>query len=262
VLDQVLLRLAVYIEKLAKIKGKVKGAMMYPAIIVLVAGLVIAAIMIFVIPQFQELFAGSGRELPYLTQIVINISNQFKRFWYLFIIVFGGIPFAIMKYYGTEEGRKNIDIVLIRAPVFGPLVQKSAIARFSRTLGTLLTAGVRILDSLDIAGQTTGNYVVEKALEKAKDSISRGRTLVEPLSKEPFIPAMVSQMIAIGEQTGALDQMLGKMADFYEDEVETAAGTMTSLVEPILMVVLGGIVAVIVIAMYLPIFDLANTVGG
>ena len=262
VLDEVLNRLAIYIEKSVKLKGKIVGALWYPAAIIVVAFIVIAAILVFVIPSFKDLFAESGKELPWLTQFVITLSEGFQEYWYLILGFCFMVPISIKAYYNTPEGRKNIDSLLIEVPVFGPLIQKGAVARFSRTLSTLLAAGVRIIDSLEISASTAGNYVIEHALLKAKDSISRGRTITEPIQNEKFIPDMVGQMIGVGEQTGNLDQMLGKIADFYEDEVENAAETMTSLIEPLLMVVLGGIIAVLVIAMYLPIFGLADAVGG
>lgn len=262
VLDTVLNRLATYIEKSTKIRQKVTGALWYPAVVILVAFGVITGILIFVIPNFVSLFKSSGKPLPALTKWVIDASEFFQTHWYFIIGIVIGVPFLIHRYYKTKDGRKVIDHILIKVPVFGTLIQKSAIAKFSRTLSTLLSAGVRIIDSIDIAANTTGNYVIEQSLLKAKDSISVGKTLVEPLAKEPFIPPMVAQMIMVGEQTGALDTMLGKIADFYEDEVETAAASLTSLIEPMLMVFLGGIVAVLVIAMYLPIFEMANVIGG
>lgn len=261
VLDTVLNRLAEYIEKSVKLRGKVTGAMWYPAAIIAVAILVISGIMIFVIPNFVKMFAQSGQELPVLTQFVVNASHFFSQYWWLMLGAAVGGIYAIRTYYETEDGRKVIDKIMIDMPVMGTLIQRSAIARVSRTLSTLLSAGVRIMDALDIAGATAGNYVIEKAMIDAKDVVSRGRALAEPLSKVKYFPSMVTQMIAIGEQTGNIDSMLAKVADFYEDEVEGAADAMTSMIEPILMVVLGGIIAVIVIAMYLPVFSLAGAVA-
>lgn len=261
VLDEVLDRLADYIEKAATLKGKVTGALWYPAIILLVAFGVIAGIMIFVIPQFVEMFEGMGQELPALTVFVINASKFFVAFWWAIIAVLFTIPTAIKKYYATPDGRKVIDQIVIELPLFGGLVQKGGIAKMSRTLSTLLGAGVRIMDSIDIASSTAGNYILERELLKAKDAVSKGKNLADPLSQTKYFPVMVCQMIRVGEDTGNLDQMLGKVADFYEDEVEATAEAMTSLVEPLLMVGLGGIIAVLVIAMYLPIFNLASAVG-
>jgi type IV pilus assembly protein PilC len=261
VLETVLNRLAEYIEKSVKLRGKVKSAMFYPAAIVVVAIIVIAFIMVFVVPKMSEMFKQNGQALPALTTFVINLSNFVQSYWYLMAAVLVAIPMVIKMYYETDEGRKNLDAILIQMPVFGDLIKKSAIARFSRTLSTLLTSGVRIMDALEISSATTGNWMIEKALLETKEAVSRGKTLAEPLTKIPYFPNMVTQMISIGEQTGNIDQMLSKVADFYEDEVENATDAMTSLMEPILMVVLGGIIAVIVIAMYLPIFSMANGVG-
>lgn len=262
VLDVVLNRLAEYIEKSVKLRGKIVGAMWYPAGIVLVAIIVIAGIMIFVIPSFVKMFKQSGQELPALTRFVVNCSDFFKDYWYLIFGTLIGAFFALRTYYETADGRKIIDRILIDIPVMGSLVQRGAIARVSRTLSTLLGAGVRIMDALEIAGSTAGNYVIEKAILEAREFVSRGRTLAEPLQKVKYFPSMVVQMISIGEQTGNIDIMLSKVADFYEDEVEAAAEAMTSMMEPLIMVVLGGIIAVIVIAMYLPVFNLAGAVSG
>ncbi len=261
-LDLVLSRLAVYIEKAVKIQGKIKGALVYPAAIVFVAFGVIAAIMIFVIPKFQSLFAGAHQQLPAITQLVVHCSDFFVHYWYVIIgAIVAGI-FAIKEYYQTPVGREQIDRFLLVTPIFGPLIQKGAIAKFTRTLSTLLSSGVGIIEALDISARVVGNVQIEKAIIRARDSISEGKTIVAPLSKEKFIPQMVVQMIAVGEQTGNLDQMLGKIADFYEDEVDVAVGALTSIIEPVLMIVLGGIIAVVVIAMYLPIFQMAGAVTG
>jgi len=261
VLDGVLNRLADYIEKSVQLRGKVTGAMWYPAIIILVAIGVISAILIFVVPNLARMFASSGQQLPALTMMVIDASNFIQEKWYLIIMAVVGAVFGFRFYYATPDGRKTIDAMLIEIPVFGGLIQKSSIARVSRTLATLLTAGVRIMDALDIAAAVAGSWVIEKSMVDAKEFVARGRTLAEPLSKVRYFPPMVTQMISIGEQTGNMDTMLSKIADFYEGEVEAATDAMTSLIEPILMVVLGGIIAVIVVAMYLPIFNLAGTVS-
>ncbi len=262
VLEVILNRLAQYIETSVKLKGKVKGALFYPAAIVVVAIIVVTFIMIFVVPKMAEMFKQSGQKLPALTIFVCNASDFVVHFWYVIAAVLFLVPTAIKMFHDTPDGRKVLDAIFIKVPVFGDLIKKSAIARFSRTLSTLLASGVRIIDALEISAGTTGNWMIEKALLDARDAVSRGQTLAEPLVQVPYFPNMVTQMISIGEQTGNIDQMLAKVADFYEDEVESATDAMTSLMEPILMVVLGGIIAVIVIAMYLPIFSMANTAGG
>lgn len=262
VLDTILNRLATYIEKSVKLRGKIKGAMYYPAAIIVVAILVISAILIWVIPNFVSMFEQSGQELPALTQMVIDLSEFFISYWWA---VFGGLiglGVGLKSYYGTSDGRKTLDGLFLQIPLLGDLIKKGAIARFSRTLSTMLTSGVRIVDALDIASSTTGNYVLEQVLLSSKDAISKGRTLSEPMSRSNHIPEMVTQMIAVGEQTGNLDSMLEKVADFYEDEVETAADALTSMIEPLMMVFLGGIIAVLVVAMYLPVFSMASAVSG
>jgi type IV pilus assembly protein PilC len=260
-LDGVLNRLAEYIEKSVKMKGKIVGALWYPGAIVVVATGVIVGILVFVIPQFVAMFEGMGQELPTLTQWVINASKMVQKYWYLVIAIVVGIPLSLKTYYATENGRKILDAFILDVPIFGDLILKGSIARFTRTLSTLLQAGVRIMDSLEIAANTAGNWIIESAIQKAKTSVSKGKTLAEPLKQEKYMPNMVVQMISVGEQTGNLDTMLGKIADFYEDEVDQAANTLTSMIEPLLMVFLGGIIAVLVVAMYLPIFNMANVVG-
>lgn len=261
VLEAVLKRLAEYIETSVKLRGKVKGALFYPVAIIVVAIVVVTFILIFVVPKMAQMFKQSGQTLPTLTLFVVGASNFIMHYWYILLAMGIGIPMLLKMYYDTEEGRKTCDAILIDVPVFGDLIKKAAIARFSRTLGTLLSSGVRIIDALDISATTTGNWMIEKALIETKEQVSKGKTLAEPLSKVRYFPNMVTQMISIGEQTGNIDQMLNKIADFYEDEVENATEAMTSLMEPALMVVLGGIIAVIVVAMYLPIFNMANTVS-
>lgn len=260
-LDQILNRLAQYIEKSVKIQGKIKGAMVYPVAIIVVAGVVVSALLIFVIPKFQSLFQQSGEDLPTLTKYVVFASDAFRNYWYL---IFGGIGigvFSLIQYYQTPGGRQTCDAVLIDVPVLGTLIQKGAIARFTRTLSTLLGSGVGIIEALEISSRVVGNHVVERAITRSKDAISEGKSLTVPLSKEKYIPHMVTQMIGVGEQTGNLDTMLSKVADFYEDEVDVAVGALTSILEPLMMVVLGGIIAILVVAMYLPIFNLAANVG-
>lgn len=260
ILDGILSRLAIYMEKSEKIKGQVKGAMVYPSVIIAVSALVITGILVFIIPKFQEFYAGSGKAPPALTMFVVSISNAMVQHWAILLGCIVGGPILIMQYVQTPGGRDQLDTVLMKAPLFGPVVQKSSIARLSRTLSTLLSSGVGVLDAIEIAAKTSGNVVVERALIRCRESVSQGRPFASPLAKEKVFPDMVVQMISIGEQSGSMDQMLAKIADFYEEEVETAVKSMTSLIEPLLMVVLGGIIAFIVIAMYLPVFNMADTV--
>jgi type IV pilus assembly protein PilC len=262
ILDGILMQLSTYMEKSEKIRKQVQGALVYPAAIMFVAAIVVVGILVFVIPQFQELYKGAGKELPMITQIVVAISNMFITKWYLVLIGVVGIPYVIMQYYKTPEGKYFFDRFLIRTPVFGELIQKSAIAKMTRTLATLLSSGVSVIEALEIAAKTAGNGVIEDALHRCKESVTAGKPLAAPLLKEPMIPDMVTQMISIGEQSGSMDIMLGKIADFYEDDVENAVKAMTSLIEPLLMIVLGGIIAVLVTSMYLPIFDMANLQSG
>lgn len=260
-IDSILERLAAYIEKSIKIKGKVTGALFYPAGILLVAGIVIYVILAFVIPKFEALFTSSGQEIPWLTQQVVNLSHFMVDYWWLiFGLLFGAI-YSFAVYYRSENGRATCDAIFIRLPLIGSLIQKNAIARFTRTFSTMISCGVPILEGLDISAKVVGNAVLERTFLKAKDVISQGKSIVIPLAADPFIPDMMVQMIGVGEQTGALDTMLGKIADFYEEEVDYAVSAMTSMIEPIMMVFLGGIIAVIVVAMYLPIFNLAGAAG-
>ncbi len=259
-IDAILNRLAVYIEKAVKIKSQVKGALVYPVAILIVAFVVVAGLLVFVIPKFEAVFSSSGQELPGLTKMVVAMSKIFMSYWWAIIGGIVGGVFLLINYYRTDEGKKTIDAVLIDLPFIGDLIQKSATARFTRTLATLLGSGVSIMEALEIASKVTGNHVIENALLRAREAISEGKSLTVPLAKEKYIPQMVTQMIGVGEQTGNIDQMLNKVADFYEDEVDVAVGALTSVMEPILMVVLGGIVAVMVIAMYLPIFNMAGSV--
>lgn len=262
VLDQVLMRLAEYIEKSVKLQGKIKGAMSYPVVVLFIAMAVVVGLLVFVIPKFVSIFQSSGQEIPALTVMVINMSNFVRQKWY----ILGGIAFAtyfgFISYVHTPQGRSTLDNILVRVPVFGDFIIKSAMAKFSRTLSTMLSAGVAIMDALQIAANTAGNSIIEEALLKSKASVAKGKLLSVPLAQEAFIPHMVTQMIAVGEQTGALDDMLNKVADFYEDEVDVAVNSITSLMEPVMIVVLGGIVAFFVVAMYLPIFNMAGGAAG
>ena len=260
-LDQILLRLSVYIEKTVKIQGKVKGAMVYPAVIMVIALLVVAALLVFVIPKFQALFGQFGSDLPTLTKFVIFLSDSFIAYWWAIIGAGVIAVYGTATYYNTPAGKQAFDIFVIDVPLLGDLVKKDGVARFTRTLSTLLASGVSIIEAMDIAAKTAGNYVIERAITRAKDSITEGKSLTVPLSKEKYIPGMVTQMIGVGEQTGTLDQMLGRIADFYEDEVDVAVGALTTIIEPLMMVGLGGVIAFLVVAMYLPIFNLAGAVG-
>jgi type IV pilus assembly protein PilC len=258
VLDQVLNRLAAYIEKSVKLNGKIKGAMSYPIIVIFIAMAVVLGLLIFVIPKFVEIFNSSGMEIPPVTRLCMDMSDFVMNRWYLIFGAIGGLIAAFKGWQSTRAGQIQLDNILIRIPVFGDFIIKSGMARFSRTLSTLLAAGVSIMEALQISANTCGNSVIEQALIKSRQSIAKGKLLSVPLAREPFIPHMVVQMIAVGEQTGALDEMLTKVADFYEDEVDVAVTSITSLMEPVMIVVLGGIVAFFVIAMYLPIFNMAG----
>jgi type IV pilus assembly protein PilC len=263
-LDTILTRLAKHIEKAMKLKGQIKSAMIYPAAILGVAGVVITVLMIWVIPIFAKMFdeLSNGKVgLPGPTQLVIDISNAFQSFWYIGIAIVGGAIFGVKKYYATPPGRMAIDKFLLKTPVFGDLIRKASVAKFTRTLGTLLSSGVPLLDGLIICAKTSGNKVIEEALLNARVSISGGKTIADPLTQSQVFPKMVTHMIAVGESTGALDAMLGKIADFYEDEVDQAVASLTSLLEPMMMVFLGVVIGFIVIAMYLPIFKMASAIG-
>ncbi len=260
ILDTILNRLAAYIEKSLTLKSRIKSAMFYPMTIVSVALVVVVFLLIYVIPTFQGLFANFGATLPLPTVIVLELSN-FVRAYLLYMI--GGLVGLIMgirAYYKTAGGRRRIDGLMLQLPIVGPLIRKVAVAKFTRTLGTLVSSGVAILEGLDITARTAGNTVVEEAVQKARSAIAQGKTIAEPLQESKVFPPMVVQMIAIGEQTGALDRMLNKVADFYEEEVDIAVGTLTSLLEPLMVIFLGVVVGGVVIAMYLPIFKLITVV--
>ena len=261
ILDNIMNRLAVYMEKAARLKAKIKGAMIYPASIIFVAVAVTAILLIYVIPVFAELFAGFGQALPAPTQFVISLSNFTVRFFPLIATAFGLAIVGVIWLYRTEQGRLAIDGFLLRLPVFGDLFRKSAVARFTRTLGTLVSSGVPILDALAITARTAGNRVVEKAVLATRLSISEGKTIAEPLTASKVFPPMVCQMIAVGETTGALDAMLGKIAEFYEEEVDNAIANLTALMEPIVIVFLGVVIGGLVISMYLPIFQLGSVIS-
>ncbi len=261
ILDTIMLRLATFLEKNDAIVRKVKGAMVYPGVIFSVAGICIAVLLIFVIPTFQTMFESVGVPLPLPTRIVIGISDFLQNFWHVLIVVTIALVFLVRWYYGTDNGRLVIDKMMLQAPVLGDLLRKSSVSRFTRTLGTLLASGVSILDGLEITARTAGNRVIHDAVMESRGSIAGGDTIAGPLEKSEVFPPMVTSMIAVGEATGGLDEMLSKIADFYDDEVDTAVGTLLSLLEPIMIVFLGVIVGGMIVAMYLPIFDMINAVS-
>jgi len=261
ILDTILNRLASYIEKAEALKKKVKSALIYPATIVTVAVAVVMILMMFVIPVFETMFKSAGQSLPLPTLIVLAISKAIKKYIVFFIPAFVLLLYLFRKYYQTQNGRALVDRLLLKLPVFGPLFRKIAVARFSRTLGTLVSSGVPILDGLTIVSRTAGNRAIETAIMNARASIREGETIAEPLGRSSLFPPMVIQMIGVGESTGALDTMLSKIAEFYEEEVDVAVSNLTSLLEPLLMIFLGVVIGGVVIAMYLPIFNMANAVG-
>ncbi len=262
ILDAILKRLATYIEKAVKLKGQVKSAMVYPIAVIVIATVVVGAILWKVIPTFAQLFAGLGADLPLPTRIVIALSNGLVRYMPFIVVGTVALVFGFRAYYRTTGGRMVIDRVVLKLPVLGNLMRKIAVARFCRTLSTLLASGVSILEALDITARTAGNAVVEEGIQTTRKSIERGETIAGPLKQTAVFPPMVVQMIGVGEATGALDTMLGKIADFYEEEVDVAVAGLLTLLEPLMIALLGGIVGGIVIAMYLPIFSLINQLTG
>ena len=262
ILDTILSRLAGFMEKAEKLKGKIKGALMYPLVICIIAGIIVAVLLLYVVPIFQNMFADFGSALPAPTQFVVNLSNGLKSYWWAFLGTIIGIVVSIRQFYHTDRGRVVIDGLLLKAPVFGDLLRKTAVARFTRTMATMISSGVPILEALEIVAKTAGNKIVESAIMQTRISLSQGKTLAEPLAATKVFPSMVVQMIGVGEATGALDAMLSKIADFYEEEVDTAVDTLMSLIEPALMAFLGVVVGGLVITMYLPIFKLAGAAGG
>jgi len=258
ILDTILKRLATYIEKAVKLAGQVKSAMIYPVAVIVIAGLVVGVILWKVIPTFAALFSGLGADLPLPTRIVIGLSDNLVRFFPFLLVGGGAAAYGFRTYYATENGRHVIDSIMLKMPVFGNIMKKIAVARFCRTLSTLISSGVPILDGLEITAKTSGNAIVEDAIMVTRKSIERGETISAPLKDTKVFPSMVTQMIGVGEATGALDTMLGKIADFYEEEVDTAVAGLLTLLEPIMIAILGVVVGGIVIAMYLPIFDLIS----
>jgi type IV pilus assembly protein PilC len=262
ILDTILKRLAVYIEKAVKLKGEVKSAMIYPVAVIVIAVLVVGAILWKVIPTFATLFAGLGAQLPLPTRVVIALSDGIVAYGWMVIVALGLIGYGIKTYYATPAGRRMIDGIMLRMPILGGILRKVAVARFCRTLSTLLASGVPILDGLDITARTAGNAIIEDAIQTTRDGIERGETISGPLRQTNVFPSMVVQMINVGETTGALDAMLSKIADFYEEEVDTAVAGLLTLMEPVMIAFLGVVVGGIVIAMYMPIFDLISKLTG
>jgi type IV pilus assembly protein PilC len=261
ILDTILMRLAVFMEKNDALVRKVKGAMIYPGVIISVAAIAITVLLIFVIPTFESMFASVNIALPLPTRIVIGISRGLKSYWYIVLGVAAGIYFSIRSYYRTPGGKLNIDKLLLKMPVLGDVLRKSAVSRFTRTLGTLISSGVSILDGLEITAKTAGNRVIQDAIMESRSSIAGGDTIAAPLKKSAVFPPMVISMIAVGEQTGGLDEMLSKIADFYDEEVDAAVSGLLALMEPVMIVFLGVVVGGMVVAMYLPIFDMVNAAG-
>ena len=260
ILDTILGRLAVFLEKNDALVRKVKGAMVYPSVIFSVAAIAISVLLIFVIPVFEKMFASVNLELPLPTKVVVNLSRFLIGYWWALGLGGVGAWFGLKQYNATPNGKKNIDTFLLKVPVLGDVIRKSAVSRFTRTLGTLISSGVSILDGLEITAKTAGNRVIHDAVMASRASIAGGETIAAPLKQSKVFPPMVTSMISIGEQTGGLDEMLSKIADFYDEEVDVAVSALLSLMEPIMIVVLGVVVGGMVVAMYLPIFDMINTV--
>jgi len=261
ILDTILQRLSVYIEKIVKLKAAIRSALVYPVSVIAIAVIVVWVILTWVIPVFADLFTGLGATLPAPTRITIALSNFLRRWWWLIGAGLAGLAMGIKTYYKTDQGRHVIDKALLRAPVIGLLIRKIAVARFCRTLATLTTSGVPILDGLDITARTAGNAIVEDAIIAVRRSVEQGKTISEPLQQTGVFPSMVVQMIGVGEHTGALDTMLSKIADFYEDEVDEATANLLALLEPLMISFLGLVIGGIVVSMYLPMFSLISKIG-
>jgi type IV pilus assembly protein PilC len=260
ILDTILMRLATFMEKNDALVRKVKGAMIYPGVIMSVAAIAIVVLLVFVIPVFEKMFASVGMALPLPTRVVIGMSRFLQDYWWAVIVAFVALVYSVKKYYATPEGKLAIDRTLLKMPVLGDVLRKSAVSRFTRTLGTLIGSGVSILDGLEITAKTAGNRVIQDAIMESRASIAGGETISAPLQKSQVFPPMVISMIAVGEQTGGLDEMLSKIADFYDEEVDAAVSALLSMMEPIMIVFLGVVVGGMVVAMYLPIFDMINAV--
>ena len=261
ILDTILNRLAIFMEKNMVLTKKVKGALTYPLICLCISIVILAVILIFVVPVFDKMFADFGSSLPALTQMVVNMSNAVQHYFVFIVLGAGFVVFVLKKIYSTEKGRIKGDALLLKLPVFGTLINKVAVAKFTRTLSTMLQSGVPILESLNVVGRTAGNKIIEIAIFRVADAISEGRTIAEPLEETGVFPSMVIQMINVGESTGALDTMLEKIADFYDEEVDQAVENMTAMIEPFMMVFLGGMIGTLVVSMYLPIFKMGSVVN-
>ncbi len=261
ILDTILGRLAVFMEKSMALKKKIKGAMTYPVICLAISALIMVVILVFVIPVFEEMFASFGSALPIPTQIVVSMSNIFQKNFIWIAMGLFAVFYTVKKIYASDKGRKTMDSMFLKAPVAGPLIKKVAVSKFTRTLSTMLQSGVPILDSLQVVAKTAGNKVIEAAVFRVAESIAEGRPIAEPLEESGVFPNMVVQMINVGESVGALDTMLAKIADFYDGEVDQAVDNLTAMIEPFMMVFLGGMIGGLVIAMYLPIFSMASAVG-
>jgi len=257
ILDTILRRLSEYIEKAERLKSQIKGAMTYPIVVVAIAIIVISVILIFVIPVFEDMFASFGSALPMPTQIVVDMSDFLKSNIHWCLLGLGALFYAFKQYRGSKGGKRVTDNLALKLPIFGDMLKKVAVARFTRTLGTMISSGVPILDALEIVARTSGNVILEEIIFEVRGSIAEGQTIAEPLSENDVFPGMVVQMISVGEATGALDIMLEKIADFYDEEVDAAVDALTSMLEPLLMLFLGGSIGGLVIAMYLPIFSMA-----
>ena len=260
VLDTILARLAAYYEKAAKLRGKVKGALTYPIVVLVIAFAVIIVLLVFVIPVFQKMFADFGGTLPGLTQMVVNLSGFIRKYIIFLLFGIGVVILAFRTYHKTNAGRLQVDRLVLKLPVFGPLLKKTAVANFTRTLGTMMTSGVPILDGLDIVARTVNNKIIQMAILDTRKSISEGKSIAEPLGRSGVFPPMVVQMVSVGESTGALDAMLAKIADFYDEEVDASVEALTKLIEPFMMIFLGGTVGTMLAAMYLPIFKMAGAI--
>ena len=260
ILDTILMRLATFMEKNDALIRKVKGAMIYPSVIMSVAGVAVTVLLIFVIPVFENLFSSAGLALPLPTRIVMGASRFLKNYWFVVLATIALATFMFRKYTATSDGRLKVDKLLLKVPVLGDVLRKSAVSRFTRTLGTLISSGVSILDGLEITAKTAGNRVVQDAIMESRSSIAGGDTIAAPLKKSGVFPPMVISMISVGEQTGGLDEMLSKIADFYDEQVDSAVSNLLSLLEPIMIVFLGIVVGGMVVSMYLPIFDMINAV--
>ncbi|MEA2084682.1 MAG: type II secretion system F family protein [Thermodesulfobacteriota bacterium] len=261
ILDTILNRLAIFMEKNMLLAKKVKGALTYPLICLCISIVILGVILIFVVPVFDKMFADFGASLPALTQMVVNMSNLVQHNFVFIVLGAGFVAFVVKRIYSTEKGRIKGDALLLKLPVFGPLIKKVAVAKFTRTLSTMLQSGVPILESLNVVGRTAGNKIIEIAIFRVADAISEGRTIAEPLEETGVFPSMVIQMINVGESTGSLDTMLEKIADFYDEEVDQAVENMTAMIEPFMMVFLGGMIGTLVVSMYLPIFKMGSVVS-